>query len=87
NILIFVILNLISLVVSRNEHILTWNRGIRLGIYGGYTWGFPFEMFRGVELFRADGVVINTFIIVGCGFILGFFFRFIWSRLASHRSL
>ena len=85
NVLVFTILNIISFVVSRNEHITAWNSGLRIGIYGDYSWGFPFEMFSGVELFRVENVVINTFIISGCGFVLGFLFKFAWSKFASHK--
>jgi hypothetical protein len=89
NILIFLILNIISFVVSRNEHIRIWNKGIRFSgsnSDGPFLWGFPFKMFLGSELFRAEDLVINTFIIVGFGFILGFLFRFVWSKLSEGKS-
>lgn len=82
NILIFIILNIISLIVSRNERIRVWNSGIRIGSYDGYFWGFPFEMFRGMYLFAPEGLVINTFIITICSFIIGFLCKFIWAKIS-----
>ena len=82
NILIFVIFNIASLIISRHEQITTWNSGIRFGSYDGYFWGFPFEMFRGVELMNPQGLVINTFIITICSLIVGFLFKFIWSKIS-----
>jgi hypothetical protein len=86
NILIFAVLNIISFIIERNEHLRTWNSGVRIGIYGDYLWGFPFKTFRGGEFFRAEGLVINIFIIAGTGFILGFLFRFACSKLTAVES-
>ncbi len=80
NILIFVIFNIASLIISRHEHITTWNSGIRFGSYSDYVWGFPFEMFSGMELMNPRGLVVNTFIITICSLIVGFLFRFIRSK-------
>ena len=89
NILIFVILNIISLIVSRNEHIEMQikmrNSGISYGSNYEYFWGFPFEMFGDMELLNPRGLVINTFIITICSFIAGFLFKSIWSKISPRR--
>ena len=84
NILIFVILNIISFIVSYNKYM---DRETKFA-HDGYSWGFPFVMyedFTGYPTsnigFSLEGTVLNTFIIAGCGFVLGLLFRFTWSKL------
>ncbi len=88
NILLFVVLNTVSRNVSYNEYI---NSGTYQSHFGEYSWGFPFEMYRYypgyfVDGFTPKGVILNTFVIGFCGFVVGLLFKFIWSKLSSRHS-
>ena len=55
---------------------------------GGYSWGFPFEMYRNFSGypysdvgFTLKGVLLNTLFTMICGFVFGFYFRFINKKL------
>ena len=78
NFLLFLIANILSCLISYDDYS---NRKIKFS-HSGYSWGFPFEMYRhylGYPSndigFTMGGVVLNTFVIVFCGFILGFMFK------------
>ena len=71
NALIFVILNAVSYWVGRLKY---KNSPIHFTPDLGFGWGFPFEMTR-YETFS-----LNILIIAVCGFIVGLFFRFVWSK-------
>ncbi|HEX8289582.1 MAG TPA: hypothetical protein VF556_16485 [Pyrinomonadaceae bacterium] len=67
------------------------NREIKFA-HDGYSWGFPFELYRNYlgyphnDIgFTPEGVVINTFIITICSFIVGFLFKFIRSKMSERR--
>ncbi|HLM61705.1 MAG TPA: hypothetical protein VK308_12940 [Pyrinomonadaceae bacterium] len=83
NLLLFLTINILSYFNSYEEYS---NREIKFA-HSGYSWGFPFEMYRhyfGYPSndigFTLSGVVLNTFVIVICGFILGFLFKSIWAE-------
>lgn len=83
NILLFLILNIISCFVAYSEYS---NAAIKFA-HGGYSWGFPFEMYRnylGYPMndigFTLGGVILNTFVITACGFICGFVAKSIWAE-------
>lgn len=87
---LFVISNVISFFISRNEYM---NKEIHFADADGYSWGFPFEMYRfsigypySEDGFTLDGTIINTIVLTTCSFILGFSFRFISSKIAARRS-
>ena len=79
NILIFVILNIISFIVSYNKYM---NRETKF-FPSGYSWGVPFELHRyfighpSDIGFSLEGTVLNTIVIASCGFALGLLFRFL----------
>jgi len=80
NILIFVILNFISFIVSSNEYA---NRKIKFAP-SGYSWGFPFgwdEIFLDSMFVR--GGMLNFLVMIFCGFILGFLLKPILSEILS----
>ncbi len=87
NIFLFIIFNFISFAVSYDEY----ESGIQFD-HGGYSWGFPFEMYRyylgypNNDIgFTGDGVIVNTFIITGCGFVVGFLLKSFWKdEFESH---
>ena len=86
NILIFVILNIISLIVAIYES----QKTLRLELYVVDSclyqdWGFPLEMSNCFGL-NPYSIIINIFFIVICGLILGLIFRFVWSKIKA-RSL
>lgn len=88
NILLFIILNILSFVISYNEFI---NRKIKFS-HSGYDWGFPAEMYRNFtgypynEVgFTLDGVFINALFVVVSGFILGHLSKFVWSKISARK--
>ena len=83
NVLIFVILNFISFIVSSNEYA---NGKIKFAP-GGYSWGFPFdwdEIFLDSMFVR--GGMLNFLVMISCGFILGFLLKPILSQILSRRA-
>lgn len=75
-VLVFVILNLISYFTTEDEFV---KRGFNPPI--GAKWGFPLAVANhsGWEI-EPLSFSINVFIIVGCGFIIGLIFKFVWSK-------
>lgn len=86
NIFIFVILNYLSFAMARYEYT---NREIKLD-HDGYSWGFPFELYRNYVSdirdntgFTMKGIILDSVLILICGFILGLVFRFAWSKFQA----
>jgi hypothetical protein len=83
NILIFVIVNFISFIVSRSEYA---NRQIKFAD-SRYSWGFPFnwdEIFLDSMFIR--GGMLNFIVMIFCGFILGILLKPILSEILASRA-
>ncbi len=87
NIFVFVVLNIISASIAYNEYI---NQEIKFA-HGGYSWGFPFEMFDNYSGYPQNnigftpvGLVLNTISLVISGYCFGFLSKFIRSKISSH---
>ncbi len=77
-ILIFSTLNLISYSLAIREDTNRKANGIEFSnCCFGPSWGFPFDMTDFTPF------SFNIFTIAGCGFILGFVFKFVWSKISS----
>jgi hypothetical protein len=85
DIVLFTILNIASFVIARNTF---EQESLEPPFFGhfGYSWGSPFEMFRNVSLVDPFVLVLNIGIYVACGFLFGFLFKFIWSKISSNRA-
>lgn len=90
SILVFLILNFISFVISQRDY---YASGISGFAHSGYSWGFPFELYRNYfgyphnEIgFTGQGVVLNAFVLVFFSFVIGFLFRFVWSNASARIS-
>jgi magnesium-transporting ATPase (P-type) len=89
---LFIVSNFISYFVAYNYYIRRekelLSKGISFGDAGGYSWGFPFELYRNFYTFPFDigftseGIVLITFVVVMFSFIFGFLFRFVWSKIS-----
>ena len=89
NALLFIVVNIISCVATVSEY----ESKSQLADAGGYSFGFPFEIYRNYigypysEIgFTPFGVIKNTFFIAGCGFVIGLLSKFIWAKISSRRS-
>lgn len=87
NILLFGVLNYLNYLMAFNEYL---NRKIRFSV-DGYVCGFPFRIYEHIIAypnrigFVFEGIVLNIFIAVVCGFIMGSIFKFIWSKFTSKK--
>ena len=86
NVMLWTILNIISFLVARDRVTEREMSLIEFGWYSGFSWGFPFEMFRNYFLADEYLVVFNVIIYVVCGFFFGFLFKFVWSKITLHRA-
>lgn len=88
NVLIFLILNYFSYLTAYSDYHKVSN--IQFSIQG-YVCGFPFRIYEYIIAnpsrvgFVFEGIVINTFITVVCGFIMGSIFRFDWSKFTKDK--
>jgi|SRR5688572_28027125 hypothetical protein len=83
NILLWTILNVVSFVNVRNSHDGLENLGF--GVFHA-AWGFPIPMFSYPDFFMyIKYLFINAFVYVFCGFVFGFLFKFVWSKISSRR--
>jgi hypothetical protein len=87
NVLLWTVLNLISFSVAREEIVEKIERSrLFFTIDTELTWGFPFKMFRGNFFFREDFLALNAIIYVLCGFMFGFLFKFVRSKISRQRA-
>ena len=85
NVLLWTILNLTSFMTNRNRFEQESLEGPFFGHFG-YSWGVPFQMFRNEGLLEPYAFVLNALIYVACGFLCGFLFKFVWSKISQHRA-
>lgn len=85
NILLWTMLNIISFHIAQSSFVERESSLFGFGSYSGFSWGFPFAMFR--NYFFADEylLVFNVIVYVICGFFFGFLFKFIWSKISRRR--
>ncbi len=83
NVLLFTALNLLTFLETRNNFHDLENSGIGAFPINGWNWGFPCPAFNYPD-FQIYSVylIINTGIYVLCGFMFGFLFKFVWSKIS-----
>ena len=87
NILLFTVFNIYSYWANYLDHQEYLTRSIGMsGRFGFINWGFPFKWNETYFRYTGEGVVFNGLVIAFCGFLLGFMFKFIWSKIASQKS-
>jgi len=87
NILLFIVFNLLSYIAAYKRYLEYRNVETKIAPVRRFpSWGFPFSWEGGHfhTIWFADEV-LNFLIIAFCGFAFGFLFRFIWSKISSHR--
>ena len=86
DVLLFTILNVLSFTAAGNNFMNGRREEMNFGPHDGVPWGFPFrwneKLFNVIE---GGGAILNIFITVLGGFIFGFMFKFIWSKISSRR--
>ncbi len=81
NVLLFSVLNFLSYVVAYWRYLKYGNVDSQLADVGGFpSWGFPLAWGQGTE------DALNFVILAFCGFVFGFLFRFVWSKISSRPS-
>ena len=82
NVLLWTILNVVSLFISRNKFAQERLEPPFFGHFG-YHWGVPFQMFRNEGALEPLAMVINIGIYVFGAFFFGFLFKFVWSKISQ----
>jgi len=85
NIVLWTILNIVSLINLRSKIAELENRGMTGWI--DLRWGFPFPMFDYDSGF-IDGIVLigNAIVYVLGAFFFGFLFKIVWSKISRHHA-
>jgi len=81
NIVLFTILNVISLEVNRSEY---ESSQIKFGP-AGFSWGFPFDWGERYWILTEGYSVLNIIAAIFGSLVFGFLFRFVWSKISSRR--
>jgi len=86
NVLLWTILNIISYAIAENRH-FEFIRKYAFGSDYRFAWGFPFKWSeKYFNVIEGAGIILNVFIMVSCGFLFGFLFKFIWSKISRNRA-
>ena len=83
NVLLFTILNVASykIAVIESEKI---HSEIMFSPCCRFSWGFPFGWEEKLfDVIEGGGAILNVLIAVFCGFMFGFLFKFVWSKISS----
>ncbi len=87
NLLLFTVLNFLSYFAAYKKFHEYKNVETKIAPVGRYfRWGFPFNWEGNGFYMTGDTIAVNGLIIAFCGFVFGFLFRFVWSKIASRRA-
>jgi hypothetical protein len=88
NVLLFSALNLLSYFSAYKRYLEYRNVETKLAQVRGFpSWGFPFgwgDTHFNIIWFGDE--VLNFVVLAFCGFVFGFLFRFVWSKISSRRA-
>ena len=83
--IVFGLFNLWDYSAAYQQHVENLNHSFGLPESRFPSWGFPFH-WRGYNLGELeDGLVLNLAVIIGCGFIVGFLFRYLTVKFKNRK--
>ena len=82
NVLLWTVLNLTAFLNARSD---VERVGLTFSDSISYSWGIPFEMFRGRMLWDEYAMVANAVVYVTGGFFFGFLFKYVNARNSTER--
>ena len=85
NVVLWTILTLISFKIAQNDYLRREHSEIRISCCDDIgSWGIPFNWTEKYFVIEGAGTILNIIIMAACGFVFGFLFKFVWSKISRH---